>query len=603
LGLFLLGGSSAVWASLRAEIDRQTVSAGDTLTLTIESDRAQSQQSPDLSPLRRDFDVLGTSTNSETSIVNGNRSDSTRWVVQLQPRRSGTIDIPPITVGNEHTIAIPLNVTAASPQQAQQTSAHAFLEVESDAAGKSIYVQQQIPYTVRLFYDDTVQTGDLAAPAPQNAIVEQLGKEDRYTAVRNGRSYNVIERHYAIAPERSGALAIPPASFRGTMLVAPNAQGDAAAADDPWSRLLRGTPFANDPFFRGGFAAGMSLGATTRPVDIHSQEIDLNVQPLPAGVHGNWLPAEQVTLHDSWDDNPPQFKVGEPVTRTITVNAKGLAASQIPPLTFSAPANARLYPEASSNQSRTDGKVIYGISKQSVTYIPTAQGTLNIPSIELAWWNTRSNTQSSAALPAQEFTVKPGASAAQSNAAAPAPAPAPAPAGTPPQAKAATTPVAAVQPPQGASSGARLQRHLTWFASGIGLLLIAVVAAVALRRRRNNASKPAAPAAAANPLVQRKAAMRALQLACAANDSRAAAAALADLARAEWPDDPPRGLGALAARLETGANEVIALDRCLYGAGGSAWEGSALWAAIGNGFKPRRGDNLRNDDGLGALYP
>ena len=596
-GLFMLCAAVASSAALRVQIDRQTVQEGDTLTLTIRSDQAQSQERPDVTPLRKDFDVLGTSTNSETSIVNGSRSDSTSWQIQLQPLHTGTIDIPPIAVGNEHTAAIEIDVTKASPQETKQTSAHVFLEVEAPAAGKSIYVQQQIAYTVRLFYDDTVQSGDLAAPDPENAIVEQLGQENRYTAMRNGHEYNVIERHYAIAPERSGALQIPPASFRGSMLVAPNSQGNADQADDPMNRLLRGTPFANDPFFKGSFGAGMAFGATAQPVTVRSQEIALDVQPLPAAVHGNWLPAEQVTLHDSWDDNPPQFKVGEPVTRTITIDAKGLAASQIPPLSFAQPANARLYPEAPGNQSRTDGNVIYGISKQSVTYIPNAPGTLDIPPVELAWWNTRSNVQSRAALPAREFKVAPGAAAGQSSAASPAPASAL------PQATPAATPSAAVQPPQGSSWTERLQRHRAWFASGVALLALAMLSVAAIRHWRRPGLKSAAVAAPAASVPGRKAALRTLQQACLGNDRHAAAAALLDLGRAEWPDDPPRGLGAVAARLETGAKEVGALDRSLYGTDALSWEGSALWDAFRDGLRPKRGENLPKDDSLGALYP
>ena len=104
-------------------------------------------------------------------------------------------------------------------------------------------------------------------------------------------------------------------------------------------------------------------------------------------------------------------------------------------------------------------------------------------------------------------------------------------------------------------------------------------------------------------MPQRKAAIQALQQACAANDRQAAAGALLDLARAEWPDDPPRGLGALAARLEAGGKEIGALDRSLYGSGESIWDGSALWSAIRNGLQARRSETLPKDDGLGALYP
>lgn len=591
IGLCALCVSASSMAALRAQLDRQTVEEGDTLNLIIESDRGQSAERPDVTPLRKDFDVIGTSTSSETSIVNGSRSERTRWQVQLQPRHTGVIDIPPISVGSEHTGALTLNVTAVSPQAAKQAASHVFLEVEAAGAGKSIYVQQQIPYTVRLYYDDSVQAGDLAAPAPADAVVEQLGDETRYTATRHGREYNVIERRYAIAPERSGALRIPAPSFRGSMLVEPERQENAAPPDDLMSRMLRGTPFANDPFFKNSLGAGMAFGADARPVTVRGQEIAFNVQPRPATAQGNWLPAEQIALHDSWETNPPQFRVGEPVTRTITIDAKGLAAAQIPPLSLAQPGNARVYPEAPDNHSRTDGKTIYGISKQSVTYIPTAQGTLDIPPVELAWWNTRSNAQTRAVLAARQFNVAPGAAPAQANATPPAPAGAPA--------AAAATPVAAGH---AATLRERLWSARWWLAAGGALLALAMLSVVAIRRRRRPNVKPAAPVMLPVAVPRYKDAMRALQQACAGNDRHAAARALLDLARAKWPADPPRGLGALAARLEAGGEEVSALDRSLYGADGSRWDGAALWEAIRRGLQPKRSETLREDDGLGALY-
>jgi BatD DUF11 like domain len=601
-GIFIMCSAAPSWASLRAQFDRQTMQQGHTVTLTIESNQAQSQARPDLTPLRKDFDVLNTSTSSETSIINGTRSDSTSWMIQLQPLHAGTINVPPITVGNEQTAPLVLNVTPPSPQAARQTSAHVFIEVDAAPTGKSVYVQQQIPYTLRLYYDDTVQSGNLAAPDPANAMVEQLGKEQRYTTMRNEREYHVIERHYAISPEKSGPLDIPPASFRGSMLVAANSQSN-GVSNNPIARLLNGTPFANDPFFKNAFGAGISFGATEQPVDIYSRDVALNVQPLPPGVHGNWLPAEQVTLHDSWDANPPRFKVGEPVTRTITIDVKGLSASQIPPLSFAKPANAHIYPEAGSNHSRTDGNVIYGISKQSVTYIPTAPGTLDIPPIALTWWNTDSNTQSRVALPAREFKVAPGAAGAQSNT---APAPPAAPASAAPRAKpaAAATPSSTAKRAAGASLTERLLRPRAWFAAGAALLALAALFAVAMRlRERRPESQPGPAKMLPVAVPRRKSIMQALQQACAGNDKQAAAEALLELARAEWPDDPPRGLGALAARLEAGGKEIGALDRSLYGSGALPWEGGALWNTVRNGLQAKRGEKLPKDDGLGALYP
>jgi hypothetical protein len=143
-------------------------------------------------------------------------------------------------------------------------------------------------------------------------------------------------------------------------------------------RILRDTSFANDPFFRNSLSAGMKFADAGQPAAASSRELTVNGEPRPATVHGEWLPAEQITLHESWEDKPPQLKVGEPVTRTITIEAKGLVAPQIPPLSLAQPANARSYPEAPGNQSRTDGVAVYGITKQSVTYIPSGNIESNV---------------------------------------------------------------------------------------------------------------------------------------------------------------------------------------------------------------------------------
>ena len=213
LGLLMTTLATDAAAAARAQVDRTTVQDGDTVTLTIESDQPALDMRPDVGPLNKDFDVVGTSTNRETRFINGTRSDRTRWEVRLQPRHTGVLDIPPITVGGESTAPLKLTVTVPSPQAAGLPSGHVFVEVEAPNPDKAIYVQQQVPYTVRLYYDDSVVKGELAPPDPADAIVEQLGAENRSTAVRDGHGYNVVERHYAIAPKKAESFAFPPRSF------------------------------------------------------------------------------------------------------------------------------------------------------------------------------------------------------------------------------------------------------------------------------------------------------------------------------------------------------------------------------------------------------
>ena len=594
LAVLLLGQSASSWAGVLAQLQRDTVQDGETVNLRIETDEAQSARQPDLTPLNKDFTVLGTSTSNETRIVNGNRSDKTTWQVRLQPRRVGTLEIPPIAVGNERTAAISLTVRAVSAQAKQAIAKHVFVETDSATPGQSIYVQQQIPYTVRLFHDDTIMSGELSAPTSSDAVIEQLGEETHYKATRNGREYNVVERRYAIAPEKSGMLHIAPAGFHGTAASAVDVSGAVDPADNLMARMLRNTPFANDPAFMRQLGGGMAFGNAGEPVATRGQDITLQIKPRPAQAQGTWLPAEQIVLHDSWQDGLPAFKVGEPATRTITVQAKGLAASQIAPLSLAAPATARLYREAPDNQSQTDGKTIFGSSKQVVTYIPNAQGGLDIAPVTLAWWNTLTNTQEHATLAGFTAQVAPGVMPAPSNTNT-------ASAGNAVSAKPAVTSTRS----DSRSSIDILRDNGRWSAAALALVLATVASGLwwnRMRRRRSTTSVPP-HGAEARPSVSKRAVLRALQQACDGNRADAAAKALLELGRVEWPDNPPRGLGALAARLGAGDAEVLALERHLYGGStATRWDGPALWRVTGHGLQVRKSTRPRAQEGLDALY-
>ena len=79
--------SSNVAADVHATLDRTTIAAGDTVTLTIEAEGQHSQGAqPDLSPLRKDFTILGTSTSQQMQIINGRMSSSASLRVELEPK-------------------------------------------------------------------------------------------------------------------------------------------------------------------------------------------------------------------------------------------------------------------------------------------------------------------------------------------------------------------------------------------------------------------------------------------------------------------------------------------------------------------------------------
>jgi hypothetical protein len=99
-------------------------------------------------------------------------------------------------------------------------------------------------------------------------------------------------------------------------------------------------------------------------------------------------------------------------------------------------------------------------------------------------------------------------------------------------------------------------------------------------------------------------ARRELQKACEESNPQAAARALLDWAAGEWPDQPPHNLGALAHCVDKGADEIHELDRALYAAENSPWDGQALWDRFRHGLHDGKGTNRSSSvDSLSPLYP
>lgn len=612
---------SALWsttalAELRAFFDRPTVYEGDRLTLTIEVEGNQRPGEPELSVLDDAFDVLGISTGSQISIVNGRRSDKLTWQISLMPKITGKIEVPPIQVGTRQTSPLTLTVSSV-PQGAQGGPGDdLYIEVALDTDGDSVMVQQQIPVVVRLYSALPIRGGELTDPRADGAVLERLGEDTQYQTTRNGRNYQVIERRFSLSPERSGKLRIAPVVFKGELLANRGSNAGTTADNDPFDRLFqRPMPgvFGPDPF---------SMFQRGQPVRAQAQAIELNVKPRPAGFGGkHWLPAEAVAIDDSWAKQVPRLRVGEPVTRTLTITAKGLAGTQIPEIEMPVPEGMRAYPEKIDTESRTDGAALYAVSTQRVTLIPTVGGRVEMPEIPVPWWDTVAEIERIANVPAIALNVE--GPVAQDSAGAAA------------EGRQQELPmtsdsikpgIAAAADSKANELGQKAQDDATmatesaasaWLSRrglGVGLLaiLLCMTALLLYRRRRlatvANADQPQPPSRSRVNLSKLR---DAIYHACVHNDPAAAAKALLAWAQVAWSDAPPTNLAAVSARLlqrqglaaAQSAEQVTQLERHLYASDADAWNGEALWLALKNGLDQKVARNKPSDEALAPLYP
>ena len=180
-------------AAVRASLDRDRVAPGEPVTLSIVADGGSGK--PDLSPLRKDFDVSGVSTGSQTTIVNGDVQSSLQWSVVMTPRHGGLVDIPPLAVGTEHTALLRVLVdasaagaSAATPNASAPASGDVragggkpgdAVFIESSVAQQHPYVGQAVIYTLRLYYAATLLDAALDLPSGDNGDLRQIGQDER----------------------------------------------------------------------------------------------------------------------------------------------------------------------------------------------------------------------------------------------------------------------------------------------------------------------------------------------------------------------------------------------------------------------------------------
>ena len=594
---------AAAAADLRAYFDRKSVYEGDTVTLVIETNSGTLGE-PDLSPLDTDFDVLGTSQSTNISIFNGQRTDTIRLLVTLAPRHSGTIEVSPLMVGNAQTGPLRLQVGKVPDGGTAGAGYDVFLELEVGDGSRELMVQQQVPVRVRLFSALPLLSGDLEDPQVEGALVTKLGQDQEYSTHRNGREYQVIERSYSLSPEHSGELHIPPVRFEGS---ARNSKGRASGSrgslfDDPFfDRFFQNSPLSQDPF--GAFDRG-------KPVSAHSRGIDLHVKARPGGYDGaHWLPAQALQVEDSWAGGVPELRVGEPVKRTLTLQAKGLSGSQIPQIQLPSIPGLRVYPDKPESETRSDGNTLYGISRQGIILIPTKPGELVIPEIRVTWWDTDAKHERVTTLPSRTLKVADAAVAAD---------------GTSPEEQSKVQPEPrtasetrarkADQPTEGATASSGNDSLSAesdgryWLAGAIVLVILVGIGGWLLFRHRRSPTSPepggqteATSQDAAR--VRASSARKALRTACETNDARAAAKALLTWAEASWQGEAPHNLGNLAARLAEGAGQVRELERSLYAPTSGSWDGDALWQALQGGLRHTGNAAPGKGDVLPPLYP
>ncbi len=364
--LFITLSSYLNAASVTASLNKEVTIENEVVQLTLRADFSDTGNGPDLTPLQRDFDILGKSQNSQFSFNLGTSTALNFWVVSLMPKSVGTVEIPPIKIGAHESE--PIRLVIKSSPQLMDSNGNPPVIMRTEVSEIEPYLQQEVILSVKLYTSVAMQNANRSVPSHPDLVIERLIDDQMNYETINGTQYQVLTRDYLAFPQRSGILTIPPQSIQ----------------------------------------AMINTSTGRRMIKVQSEPLNLQVLPIPASYSSDtWLPSQEVTVSTSLNKTSDAPRMGDTLIWTININAKGALPEQIPTLDFNSTPNYKLYPKPPKFDNQKTANGVTGNQTIIVEVVPTEEGRLALPDINIAYWDTEQRIIRTATASTKEINIAP----------------------------------------------------------------------------------------------------------------------------------------------------------------------------------------------------
>ena len=201
----------------------------------------------------------------------------------------------------------------------------------------------------------------------RNAVTRPL-QNVNLSEERNGTSYAGVRFEFAIYPQEVGSYAIADQKLKVKY-----------AAEPPAVR--------------------------EEMLSLPRQSFEAYIPDAAAGLNP-FLAASRLTIEQSVQRSSEQLKVGDSVTRSVTVHAEETPAMLLPPVAFPAVDGLAVYPAQPALQDKTEGRTdaLTATRTDSATYILQRPGDYALPPIDVRWWNAKEGRTETAHL--DPLTIK-----------------------------------------------------------------------------------------------------------------------------------------------------------------------------------------------------
>lgn len=371
---FLVGGwaevPTASGADLRVDLrlDRETATLADSVRLEVViSGTRERNEEPRILGLET-FRVSKGGTSSRLQIINGQVEASVEYTYFLKPKQTGEFTVGPaeITVKGKTARSGAATLTVEDVPEKQGDRGRLFLTAE--LTPQTVYVDQQVVYTLRLYRRIKVSDLSLSLPETKDLVFKKLGDPSEYETVYQGQTYQVVEVRYRLSPSQPGVYRMEPARMGMTVY-------------EPRDRRRRG--FFDDPFF-SSFSSG-------KPATVTGNALVLQVLKLPeddrpagfSGLVGDFKISAGLT--------PSQVRQGESATFTVVVTGEG-NINRIPDLSVPEIAGVKVYADQPVLDTDVGDRGLTGSKTMKWALVPEREGTFEIPSLSLSYFDPNRET-------------------------------------------------------------------------------------------------------------------------------------------------------------------------------------------------------------------
>jgi len=377
----------AAAAGLTAAVDRSEASRGDQVLLTITlTGESRDLPAPDL-PAIAGVTVSRGGTSQNFQMINGAVSTSVAWTYYLRIDGDQDVQVPAFEVEVDGEKVSSKAITIRVVDKGTEGSGglgrtHATSSTGTDAGAPgpgddhfvtltvdrdTAYVGEQVVLIFRYHanpYARGLDRPQYTPPRTEGFWREDLPPNRNYQDVIDGQRYEITEIRYALFPTRPGVLTIEPARV-----------------------TIPADPFAD-------FFSSRRRRSRSAPRELSTGTVEIMVQalplPRPAGFSG--LVSRQVDLTATVNlDTVPR---GEPVSLSLSLGADGSLKS-ISELSWQAPENVQSHEAGGGLDTRKDHGRMFSRLTQERVLIPLEEGPLDLPPVEVVYFDPSSDTYAS----------------------------------------------------------------------------------------------------------------------------------------------------------------------------------------------------------------